>query len=155
MDSDACPAPANSLPDGYRSLWEAAKLFLKVFPHRIVRLEQRSWKPIDYVSSAAGFISREIAIYGWNACSRVFEPIVTSDMYVFSEDLMRAEHCVWPTASDGTYTDLAVNTAELDAYLQKEIEWKRTRSYPVMLRPGTFDDDECWDMARKTVVGSE
>jgi len=116
-------------------------MFLKVFPNRIVRLGQAPWDPSSYTSAAGSFITGEIPAYGRNACSRNFEQIVTSNMYFLSEELTRAEHCVWPTAPNGTYTDLAVEIVEFDAFLQQEKERDKTYSYPLVLRPGTFDDD--------------
>lgn len=86
------------------------------------------WKPNDYVGSAGSLISQEMPVCGQNAHSHLFEQILTSNMYVFSEDLTRAEHCVWPTAPGGTYTELAVKIDEFESYLRKEIRLDVMRS---------------------------
>lgn len=141
MDQTFCLDSTLPPPEGFRPLREAATMFLKVFPNRIVRLGQAPWDPSSYTSTAGSFIMGEIPVYGWNACSRSFEEVITSNMYFLTENLPRAEHCVWPTAPNGTYTDLAVKIVEFDAFLQKEKERDKTYSYPLVLGPGTFDDD--------------
>lgn len=83
---------------------------------------------LDEVGSAGSAIARELPLYGRNTCSHVFEPILPSHKYVLSEDLTRAEHRVWPKAPGGAYTELAVNAAEFDTYLRKEIKLNLMRS---------------------------
>lgn len=48
---------------------------------------------------------------------------------------------VWSSASDGTYMDLAAKIDAFDVYLQKKKERNKPRSYPIVLRQGTFDTD--------------
>ena len=117
MDQASCPAPLSALPEGYRSLLEADTLFRRALPNLIVCLEANAdaTEPADdrptrssHCPSAARYIAEGIPLYGRNVCSNIFGPILTSNMYFFTEDLTRAEHCVWPRAADGTYTDLAV-----------------------------------------------
>lgn len=126
-------------------------MFLRALPDLIVclQVEAEASEPANdrpprpcHCPSAARYIADGIPLYGRNVCSKVFGPIPTSNMYVFTEDLARAEHCVWPKAAEGTYTDLAVRIDEFTAFLQKEIDQhERTRNQPIVLRPGIFDDD--------------
>lgn len=127
MAQASYPTTGFSLPEGYRSLREAAMMFLKAFPNRDLR-QAPLGQPMDGVGSAGQRLAREIPVYGRNTCSQAFEPLLTNTPYVFSEDLMRAEHAVWPTAPGGTYIDPAVKVEEFNAYLRKEIRLDVMRS---------------------------
>lgn len=127
MHHGPSPGPGIPPPEGYYSLQDAALMWLKAFPNRSFRPAPRE-QPCDAVSSAGRLLAKELPVYGWNVGSHVFERILTSNMYVFSEDLTRAEHAVWPTVADGNYTYPAVKIEEFKAYLHREIRLDVTRS---------------------------